>query len=193
MRIYYTLENPNLAFVIRDPIERAYSQYYYYLHRGKISPEHSFIESIRKNEWNIVDRGIYIRYIDKFEEVFGRESMKFILTSDLGEGGGAEVAEFAGATGDFDLNVQEEHNVTQYPKSRVLYALVRKSWHTIRDTVESTAPGLTDSFRQMARHVLFNREKPPMSDEARAYLKERYAEPNARLEDYLGRDLSHWT
>jgi hypothetical protein len=31
-----------------------------------------------------------------------------------------------------------------------------------------------------------------MSEEVRTHLRDLYSEPNARLEEYLDRDLSHW-
>ncbi|MCS4119425.1 hypothetical protein GGP60_003123 [Salinibacter ruber] len=38
-----------------------------------------------------------------------------------------------------------------------------------------------------------DQKKLPMKPADRAYLRDFYAEPNRRLEEWLGRDLSHWT
>lgn len=63
----------------------------------------------------------------------------------------------------------------------------------MRDTVESSTPGFARFVRRMGRRMIFTRERPAMREEDRAYLRESFAEPNARLEERLGRDPSHWT
>jgi len=53
----------------------------------------------------------------------------------------------------------------------------------------------TAQLRGMVNRSLYSnrQEKPAMKPEDRAYLQDFYREPNARLAEYLDRDLSHWT
>jgi len=85
----------------------------------------------------------------------------------------------------------ETHNETKYPK-RHLYYWVRQCWHIVRGPIEGIFPKATDAVRQSVRQVLFSEEKPPMDQAVREYLRDLYAEHNARLAEYLGQDLSHW-
>lgn len=193
-RIQKVLNSPRLIFVLRDPIERAYSQYFYYLQRGKISPDLSFVQVLNNNEWEILDRGKYIEFINNFDSVSSFE-VKVVLNRNLKlspEEVLRDVFLFLDVNESFRPEVGDRYNVTRYPKSRTMYHWIRQSWHMVRKAIEPVFPTTTDVVRQGMREILFDTEKPEMSEEARAYLREFYAEPNARLEGYLERDLSHW-
>lgn len=193
-RIREVLNSPRLIFVLRDPIERAYSQYFYYLQRGKISPDLSFMQALRNNEWAILDKGKYIQCIRRFNRV-DEFSIHIVLSQNLRKKPGKVLGElflFLGVDGSFCPELGGKYNVTRYPKSREIYHWIRLSWHTVRDAIEPMFPSTIDAVRKGMRKILFDTEKPAMSEEARAYLRQFYGEPNARLEEYIERDLSHW-
>ncbi len=193
-RIREVLDSPRLIFVLRDPIERAYSQYFYYLQRGKISPDLSFIQALEKNEWGILDKGKYIQFIHRFDRV-DEFSIHIILNKKLKKDPGnvlGELFSFLKVDEEFRPEIGKRYNVTRYPRSREIYHWIRRGWHTVRDSVEPIFPTTIDVVRQGMRKILFDTEKPAMTEEARAYLREFYAESNARLEEYIDQDLSHW-
>lgn len=198
-RIAKHLSDPKLLFILRDPIDRAYSQYHYYIYTGKVKADRSFHEVIRdeKSDFreDMIKRGIYIRQLKRFEEYFDRGKMKVILHKELRnqtEKTVRNVYQFLGVDTDFQPQTASRHNVTRYPDSLEIYHWLRESWQLVRGTMDRWFPAFSNKLRRATRRVLFSKEKPKMRVEDRAYLQEIYKDPNSRLEEYISRDLSHW-
>lgn len=198
-RIAQHLPQAKLLFVLRNPVDRAYSQYHFYVYTGKIEPERSFHEVVRDEESEIrrdmIERGNYVRQLERFDEHFDRSRMKVLLHERLREDT-MEVVEdvfrFLAVDPSFEPDVTSRHNVTSYPVSLGAYRWVRRTWHWVRGVVDAWFPGVADAVRDLGRGFLFTREQPTMREDVRAYLREMYADANARLEERIGRDLSHW-
>ena len=198
-RIYEVLGRPELIFVLRDPVERAYSEYLFFVHKGRIPANISFSDVVfrKRSEYSerILEMGCYEKFLGPFVDAFGCEKIEVVLHRDFRESPDSTLEElfrFLGLSQEFRPNELAEHNVTRSPASPTLYYWVRRCWHIVRDVVESRFPEMTEEARQAVRRVLFSEEKPPMNQEARAFLQEFYAESTARLERRLGRDLAHW-
>jgi len=207
-RIKINLPEAKLLFVLRDPVDRAYSQYLRHVNRGVVSPRTSFGNWMRSTKkWDMreegvpeIKRGLYHEQLLRYEEHFEAEQMKVILYErfrDEQEQVLREVCKFIGVDPSFEPDTSTRHNVTRYPKSRTLYRLAYALWESIEERLGATVLEKTRWLRSAVRNQLFqsgtDQEKPPMKPQDRAYLQDLYREPNARLEEYLGRDLSHWT
>lgn len=197
-RIQRVLGSPKLIFCLRNPIERAYSEYFFKMTQGRIPANTTFEDVVLKKSVHqsekIIRRGMYDEYLKTFESEFGGENMRVVFQSDLKKQTRSEVKgilRYLGVDEGIDLDSGEAHNETKYP-NRGLYYWVRQSWHKIRGPVEGLFPSATDMVRQGMWQVLFSSEKPPMSETVRAHLRDVYSKPNARLEQYLDRNLSHW-
>lgn len=84
-RIYETIPDAKLLFILRNPIERAFSDYCMNLRGGHYTPNQTFGYVIR-NEQNIsklnrriVSGGFYYQHLKRFEQYFPRENMLIIL------------------------------------------------------------------------------------------------------------------
>ena len=84
-RIQQTLPNARLLFILRDPVARAYSNYTYNLGRGQQDPNESFEAAIASSEGRerYLDKGFYLRDLQAFERVIGRDSMRVFFAEDL--------------------------------------------------------------------------------------------------------------
>jgi len=198
-RIHEHIPGVQLLCIIRDPIERAFSQYHFYLYTGKAEPDQSFGELVRRQNTafgrDLVDQGRYIEHLRRYEETFDRNQIRVVLHRDLRQNPEAVVQDLYDTIGvdpTFHPDTASKHNVTKYPTSRTAYAALRAAWHTVRSHVERCAPEVTRTLRQGARRLLFDTEKPAMRDDDRAYLRQVYEEPTRRLETWLDEDLSHW-
>lgn len=198
-RIAKHLPNARLLFILRNPIDRAYSQYHYYVYTGKVKASRSFHEVIqdKKSEFreDMIRRGMYVRQLKRFEEHFDRTQMKIILHEELRDRTDRtvrDVCRFLDVDPNFQLKTESKHNVTRYPDSLEIYHWLRQGWHLVRGTMDRWFPEFSNKLRRVTRHVLFSEEKPEMQEEDRAYLQEIYKEPNSRLEQHINRDLSHW-
>ena len=88
-RIAHHFPDAHLIFVLRDPVERAYSQYCFGVMRGTQDPNQSFSELIRGDEGTWGDRvlrlGLYHRQLLRFERYFPHEQMMIRLFRDFKE------------------------------------------------------------------------------------------------------------
>lgn len=156
-----------LVALLRDPVERAYSQYQHEVALGR--EPLSFEDALDAEEertrgeverlvadphyfsrawWDhtYAARGLYAEQLERWLAVYPREQLLVLTTDELGERTAktyAAVLSFLGAA---------PHALEEYPR-------------------------------------VFDRDYAPMRPETRAALAERFAEPNRRLETLLGRTL----
>jgi hypothetical protein len=198
-RVKGHLPEAKLIFVLRNPIDRAYSQFHYSIYTGEFHTERSFHEVIRDDESafreEMIQRGMYARQLKRFDEYFDCDQMKVIFNEDLRQKTKETVQgvyEFLNVDSSFCPNLTGKHNVTRYPDSLQVYYWIRRSWRPVRDFADTWMPRLSSALRHLVRMVLFDKSRPEMREEDRKYLHDIYSEPNARLEKRTGRDLSHW-
>ena len=159
--------NAKLVALLRDPVERAYSQYQHEVALGR--EPLSFEDALAAEEertggeverlvadprafsrpwWGhtYAARGLYAEQLERWLAFFPREQLLVLTTDELGERPAetyASVLAFLGAT---------QHELDDYPR-------------------------------------VFDRDYAPMRAETRAQLAARFAEPNRKLEALLGREL----
>jgi hypothetical protein len=197
-RIHETIPDARLIFLLRNPIERLYSHYYYDLRCGHLDPSTSFQDVIYRRETSrhkrMVRMGFYEEQLSRFDERFD-DQMLILLTDDLRERTQEVVRNALSFIGVDPSRAQSEHepkNKTRHIQYRRVYAAVRTCWKPVQSLVESALPTVTERIRSMARSVLSQDERPPMPVEDRRYLREVYAGTIQRVERRLGRDLSGW-
>jgi hypothetical protein len=203
-RIAWHCPDARLLFVLRNPIERAYSQHLYSVARGTRDPSKSFSELIRDrdDEWGrrVLELGLYHEQLVRFEKHFPRDQMWVGLFRDLRQNTSAfvdRVLEFLGIDTSVELETDERHNSTpSYPKSKRVVQVAYAMWQPLEAVLPTPMLDSLGDLRRGVRDALFHEEeqkKPKMNPADRAYLRDYYAEPNRRLETWLGEDLSHWT
>jgi Sulfotransferase domain len=167
-RVRSLLPDARLVALLRDPVERAYSQYQHEVALGR--EPLSFEDALEAEEertrgeverlvadprafsrdwWDhtYAARGLYAEQLERWLAVFPRNQLLVVATDELGE----KPAETYAAVLSF-LGV-EPHTLDDYPR-------------------------------------VFDRSYAPMRPETRAALAERFAEPNRRLERLLGREFA---
>lgn len=201
-RIVTHFPDARLVFVLRNPVERAYSQYLYGVMRGTDSPQRTFSKLIRdRDDWGqrVLELGMYHEQLSRFEQHFSRDRMLVGLFSDFKEDNEAflrRVLRFLGVDDSMPVDTEERRNTTRYPRSKTLLRAAYAVWEPVKAVLPEAALDQMFGIRGRVRDMLFQsgtQEKPPMKPADRAYLRDYYAEPNRRLEEWLGRDLSHWT
>ena len=202
-RIAEHVPDAKLIFVLRDPVERIYSHHNFDINIGTAPLQKTFSERVREDsEWSeiMVELGMYHEQLLRYEEHFDASQMKIILYErfcDEQKQVLREVYEFIGVDPSFEPDTSTRHNVTRYPKSRTLHRLAYALWEPVEKRLGDAVLEKTRWLRSAVRNRLFqsgtDQEKPPMKPADRAYLRDIYREPNARLAEYLDRDLSHWT
>ncbi|PQJ35066.1 hypothetical protein BSZ35_11090 [Salinibacter sp. 10B] len=197
-RIAERLPNVKLIFLLRNPIRRAYSHYYYHLYTGKATTPASFGEVIRDQNSEFRDEiirlGRYDRQIPRFDDYFNRDQMTIILQEDL-QSETTSVVEnvyrFIGVDPDFDP-ATDTYNATKHPTSPGLFYWARRAWQPLEAVGQAIAPVAVDVLREKARDLFTNRDRPGMEPEARTYLRDVYKDTISWTEQRLECDLSHW-
>ena len=156
-----------LVVVLRDPVDRAYSQYQHEVALGRepLSFEDALAAETDRtrgeverliadprafsHEWwdhTYAERGLYAEQLERWLAVFPRDQLLVVTSDELGERPAetyASILSFLGAA---------PHTLDEYPR-------------------------------------VFDRDYAPMRPETREALAARFAEPNRRLEGLLGREL----
>lgn len=192
--------NPDvkLIFVLRNPVDRAYSHYCMWLRGGLVSDD---VDRELDGHSQLVREGQYHSHLTRFLEHFDREQMHVSLYDDLRADAGtflSGVFSFLGVDDAFRPSVLEQryHATKSRPRVQWLYAGAVKTMRAIRRSsrlgdriVESLRRrGYVDVFHTLNEGKPF----PKLSDAARARLADFYRDDVEAMSGLLGRDLSHW-
>ena len=192
-RIASCMPDARLVLIVRNPVDRAYSNYWFNVARGaERQPFDEVIRTARGRDL-YVDKGYFIRYVRMYWNHFDRSQLHICRLEDLKRDLQREMAtifDFLGARCDFRVT-DVASNPTRLPGSTRVTALL----HAYR-SVSGFLPGILRSrirefgHRFRARHTV--QGYGPMSPESRAYLTDVYRDANEELAAVLGRDLTEW-
>ena len=205
-RIRQNLPHSRLIAILRQPAERAYSNYMFRVQQN-IEPATTFEaaladEAVRLEQgWlpalcHKID-GYYHAQLSVYYDLFPREQIKIYLYEDWKERPQAMLRDlFCFLQVDETFSPELRHsNVTLLPRNRRLHQLAINSEGIER----RLAPILPASgrFRVVSALRWFDKRynlapPPPLDPEIRARLTADYREDILRLQDLIGRDLSHW-
>lgn len=194
------LTNPKVIIILRNPIERAYSQYTHFVRDGR--EEESFANALtlcKERErmdwewaWQYINVGLYFNQVSAYKKNI--KNVKVYLFEDLKSDPKKlikDICEFLEVDSNFiPGNLKEKFNVSGIPKNKLLHNFLHNK-NTLKSIVKLFIPL---SYRRKIRKSLElkNIKKVPMKFEDRNYLKEFYRDDIRKLEKLIDRDLSHW-
>jgi hypothetical protein len=178
--------------VLRNPVDRAYSAYQHGRSVG-VQKAPTFEDALDQEDralamgrWgflSLVDRGRYLRQLQRYERRFGRDSLHVVLFDDLTADPGQVLDgtfRFLGVDSTFRL--EQYHAFNPARASRIPPGLRRRIARMERSPLRSRLMALTAE----------KTKSPPMQPSTRAALVERFRAENAALGEWLGRDLTSW-
>lgn len=77
-RIYRRYPSVKIIVSLRNPVDRAYSNYLNDIKAGKISPEMSFDEALKRHP-EYIEQGYYMRFIKRYLQYFRREQILILI------------------------------------------------------------------------------------------------------------------
>ena len=207
-RIAAVIPGARLIFMLRDPVERAYSQYWHLVRSGGATE--SFERMLRRSPATLIQRSCYQPQIEKYLDRFPKSQLRFVLFEEfirephrIASG----LAEFVGATGPLPEQAAETpRNVARMPRS-VSLQLLRNRWlgpRGARDRFGDLGrplgdPGSPSAWRGAADWAFgkinpFRGGRPPAMDPlTRRFLIDVMRRENKDLSHLIGIDVDrHW-
>jgi hypothetical protein len=211
--IHQTVPHARIIMILRDPIERAYSNYLMRVRYSGVQSSfyNELIRDYRSQEklygksQLYVEFGMYYEQVKRYFDIFGREQVKVIIFEEFvkrPEQTVNEVLAFLGVRYTVK-EIREQHNpysVPRTPLSRWIFAGFRwlrarnirfyKLLMLLPDSLLESLPLPSGKSSGFAARILFKRiEKPKIEPEAFKFLQEIYHDDVLRLESLLGRSL----
>jgi hypothetical protein len=198
-RIAKRLPDIQLIFVLRNPIERAHSAFWYYLTQGILCPGEDFGAFIRNEghplRQEIIHYGFYEQHLNRFLNHFSRSQCLLLLYDDLRSApkdSMSRILDFIGVDYIGESDLGREKNVTRYPTSQPAYALGKRLWKPVERMALTLMPALIKRARETGQKWLLKSERPEISQADREYLAEIYETTVYSLSDKFNLCLSEW-
>ena len=191
-RLRLTLTTAKLIVQLRNPVERAYSDYCMLLRRGEVRDDvERYLDTSNATMPRFLHDGLYARHLRAFLDLFPREQIKIILYDDVSRDPAAvfaQVASFVGVRDARFVNAPERR-----VKDRTAPMLPLAVRRVARPFKPLVAPWRSHRWFQkvharLARPVRY----PPLSNELRYRLLDYYTDDVATLEKLLERNLDRW-
>ncbi|RKU29063.1 hypothetical protein C6499_09330 [Candidatus Poribacteria bacterium] len=215
-RIYEHNPDIHLVVLLREPVARAYSAYWWARRRGweniKTYEEALAAEEARlKEDWfkwrqcAYQYNGIYYPHVKSLITQFGSSRVHCILTDDLKKDAAAvcqQLFDPIGVSTDFKPLIGERHNQAAMPRSErfnYLFTQFLASHNPLRRAIRKLIPDAT--AYKLRKAVLDWNDKPqknvesippPLSPETRERQMAHFKPFNEQLAELLNRDLSAW-
>lgn len=202
-RIKHYIPDVKIIIMLRDPVERAYSNFSG-LQREGVEPIKDFEVAIREESarirnnwsptWHYKQKGFYYPQLKRYFDLFDHNQIKVSLYDDFKVNSRMVVQDiyrFLGVDDTFNPDSSQKHNVSGIPKNQLLHQFLKQS-NPLRGFLHSLVPA---KLRQQVKNNLinFNLDKlPPLSSEVRRQLIEEYREDILKTQDLINRDISQW-
>lgn len=201
-RIQYHIPNAKLIAILRDPVERAYSQFLMFIRDGR---ETTFdfatalqLEQTRASEnwawgWRYVDLGFYHFQLKQYFDRFNREQIRVYLYEDLSKKPIHVLQDifcFLNVDETFVPDISVRHNISGMPKSKIVHSFLTRP-NLIKTALRPLLPiSLRKQLTKDLREKNFS--KPMLSSEMRSQLVNGFRDDILKLQDLIQRDLSSW-
>ena len=192
-RMHSLLPDARLIVQLRNPIDRAYSDYCMFYRRGSVGKDiRCYLDPARQspNPRFLSDSG-YCASLERYLEYFPSEKIKILIYEDILMKPHAtigEVEQFLGL-GECDprLGIVDSVNVKDAP---LLPLALRR---TLAPAKRLVTPLRSHKWFKSVRGVLAREVAyPALPDDLRRAMRDHFAREIEKLERLIDRDLSHW-
>jgi hypothetical protein len=199
-RIQKYVPDAQLIIVLRNPIERAYSDYL--MHIRDAIGYRPLSEQIKyaADKSFIIRKGFYYTPIQFYLNHFRAEKVKVLLYDDLIQDSlkfMQSMYRYIGVDESIEIDTTKKVQTAKVPKNQLINNLLRRK-NPLRTLAANTLKSVMPlSARQQLRDRLMNlnyqsKQATPLSPEDRQGLINIYREDILKLQDLINRDLSAW-
>jgi hypothetical protein len=197
-RIAQAIPNVKLIYIMRHPVDRAYSHYHYFL--NMMQKKMSFEEALERDN-RFVNMSMYMMQIQQYLRYFSRESLLLLLLDDLATNPSKTVSKvwhFLGISAcpledssciantgeEHYVRLQTTHRLRSIPGVSQVADALPKSWRDGAFRLIRLSP--------VGRHLAKRYKPPPMRPETHRRLLRLFEQPTHELAAFLNRDLANW-
>ena len=191
-----------LIAILRNPIDRAFSDYLYNLkglHPSVLNDRQRprpFDDFIHPNQY-FIRIGYYTQQLQRYYARFPAEQIRIYLFDDLSQDSATlirDLYEFIEVDPDFHPDTSKKYNVSGVPKQVGVYRILKQDNPIRRAGALLLKPFLSSEARQNLRSRLLKQslKKPTLSAAHRQQLLAIYRDEIRQLQDLIQRDLSDW-
>lgn len=210
-RIYEHNPEINLVVLLREPVSRAYSAYWWARRRGweniKTFEDALDAEETRhKDDWFkwrqclYKFNSTYYHHIDNLFSMFGKEQVHCFLTDELTNGAKPicqHIFTIMGVNSKFEPTVGKKFNQAAMPRSDkfgFLFTQFLASRNPIRRAIRKLVPDA--AAYKLRKTILDLNEKPftppKINQETKVELGTYFTPYNEKLSELIEKDLTHW-
>ena len=199
-----SVPHPRLIAVLRNPADRAYSNFVHLVQVGR-EPLATFVEALQAEYrrilenwgplWHYKQKGFYYAQVKRYLDTFGRDQVKIYLYDDLRGSPLSmlrDIFRFLDVDDTFAPDLSIEHNTAGVPKNKSIYSMATRLAsrnpalkHAILERFLPAGP------RRYIKNKIFVKP-PPLPTEVRQQLIYSCREDILKLQELIGRDLSPW-
>lgn len=191
-RIAATLPQARLIVQLRDPVQRAYSDYCMYFRRGMVGADpRKHLDARHAASSRFLEGGLYGAHIMRFLDHFPREQLHVVLYENMKNAAEEVVAGVCRHIGVAPHFVAEEatqrKNDSKAPMLPLPLRRLLKPTRPLLDPLRSN-PLLARARASIAAPVRY----PPLTEELRDMLRDFYRDDLLMLEEQLQQELTAW-
>jgi len=212
-RLYHHNNQMKLVAILRNPVQRAYSSYWFSVRNGleelpfeeaiKLDSKNAEGNYIERAEKTYLSHGLYAQQLRGCLQLFARRQLCVVTTDMLKADPELTLADILGflgaAASSYEFGFEQRANPAAMPRFAWLQRLMLREDALYKRIGRRIVPA---SLRYFFNRTLTNRivnrwnvrrfNYPPMPDSVKSQLVEYYAQPNRELAALFNLDLSGW-
>jgi hypothetical protein len=190
-RIAQRLPGVRLIVQLRNPIERAYSDYCMFFRRGDVAADpERYLTRSRTEIPRFLEDGLYFRHLRRFLDFFPQDQIRAILYDDIEHRPDIAYRAVCEHIGVQEAPLSAVSEKVKFKEAPMLPLALRRLLKPVKHLAE---PWRHNHWFEAARNRLAKPvDYPPLSDSLRQSLGDYYAYDVEELGRFLGRDMTAW-
>ncbi|MBP7398275.1 MAG: sulfotransferase [Chitinophagales bacterium] len=198
--IHAQLPEAKIVMILRNPIDRLFSQYLMNLKLGKIITKDLLLEIQNDQDkkdkgWGVshlyLEVGKYYPQVKNYFDIFSKNQVHVILYDDYKKDPAAVMQKlfaFIGVDANFSLDMSMKYNEAGLPRfGKLNYWLTQTGIYGLSKKI------FPDSLKSRIKSLIYTKDNiPVISAEEKSWLVNYYKEDVEQLEKFLGVSLQHW-
>lgn len=201
-RIYELVPNAKIIAILRNPVDRAYSNYLRCVRDGHecildftkaLSLEPTRIQNNWSPKWFYKSKGFYYEQLKRYFDCFDSKNIFICLYDELNEAPYSlikKIFDFLQVDNTFKPDISTRKNVSLIPRNQYINDLINQP-NSLVETLRLILPwGIYKQLMIMIKNM--NSIKPAIQSNERIVLIQEYQEDILKLQNLIQRDLSKW-